>query len=100
MKTLNTPALGVRRELGAPLSSHLEILPPSKGMFGTAKAVESVVPNSTQLHGTPFTSFVLAAPSPLLALIRPSASISISKTACAHPALSPGHLLPLGPMGQ
>lgn len=59
VKTLNTPVLGVRRELGAPLSSHLEILPPSKGMFSSAKAVESVVPNSTQLHGTSSASFVL-----------------------------------------
>lgn len=63
VKTLNTPVLGVLRELGAPLgaplSSHLEILPPSKGMFSSAKAVESVVPNSTQLHGTPSASFVL-----------------------------------------
>lgn len=59
VKTLNTPVLGARRELGAPHSSHLEILPPSKGMFSSAKAVESVVPNSTQLHGTPSASFVL-----------------------------------------
>lgn len=30
VKTLNTPVLGVRRELGAPLSSHLEDLPASQ----------------------------------------------------------------------
>lgn len=96
-KTLNTPALGVQREQGAPLSSHLEILPPSKSddllCQGSRKC-------HAQLHPVARDAlrlFCSRSASPLLALIRPSASISISKSACAHPVLSPGHLLPLGP---